>query len=38
MTIILCLTSKTTVTSARIPDEDACYRERNFCVFSGIDA
>ena len=26
---ILCLTSRTTVTSARIPEEDACHRTRN---------
>ena len=39
---ILCLTSRTSVTSARIPEEDDCYRARNLCVFSksnaGIDA
>ena len=29
---ILCLTSRTTVTSARIPEEDACIRTRNLCV------
>ena len=33
---ILCLTSRTTVTSARIPDEDACHRARNLCVFSRV--
>ena len=26
----------TTVTSARIPDKDACHRARNLCVFSRI--
>ena len=31
---ILCLTSRTTVTSARIPEEDACHCVRNLCVFS----
>ena len=31
---ILCLTSRTTVTSARILEEDACHRVRNLCVFS----
>ena len=31
---ILCLISRTTVTSARIPEEDACHRVRNLCVFS----
>ena len=30
---ILCLTSRTTVTSARIPVEDACYSAHNLCVF-----
>ena len=25
-----------TVTSARIPEEDACYRMRNLCVFSRV--
>ena len=33
---ILCLTSRTTVTSARIPEEDACHRARNLCVFSHV--
>ena len=30
------LTSRTTVTSARIPEEDACHRARNFCGFSRV--
>ena len=33
---ILCLTSRTTVTSARIPEEDACYLASNLCVFSRV--
>ena len=33
---ILCLTSRTNVTSVHIPEEDACYRARNFCVFSRL--
>ena len=33
---ILCLTSRTTVTSARIQDEDACYGARNLRVFSRV--
>ena len=33
---ILCLTSRTTVTSARILEEDACHRARNLCVFSHV--
>ena len=33
---ILCLTSRTTSTSARIPEEDACHRARNLCVFSRV--
>ena len=33
---ILCLTSRMTVMSARIPNEDACYRARNLCVISRI--
>ena len=33
---ILCLTSRTTVTSARIPEEDACHRARNLSVFSHV--
>ena len=33
---ILCLTSRTTVTSARIPEVDACHRARNLCVFSRV--
>ena len=33
---ILCLTSRTTVTSACIPVEDACYRARNLCVFPRV--
>ena len=33
---ILCLTSRTTVTSAHIPVEDACYRACNLCVFSHV--
>ena len=33
---ILCLTSRTTVTSARIPEEDNCHRARNLCVFSHV--
>ena len=36
MFTILCLTSRTTVTSARIPDEDACHHARNLCVFSRV--
>ena len=31
---ILCLTSRTTVTSERIQEEDAYHRARNLCVFS----
>ena len=31
---ILCLTSRTTVTSAHIPDEDSCYGAHNLHVFS----
>ena len=33
---ILCLTSRTTVTSACIPEEDACHRARNLCVISRV--
>ena len=33
---ILCLASRTTVTSARIPKEDACHRARNLCVVSDV--
>ena len=33
---IFCLTLRTTVTSARIPDEDKHYRARNLCVFSRV--
>ena len=33
---ILSLTSRTTVTSARIPGEDACYQERKLCVISHV--
>ena len=33
MATILCLTLRTTVTSARIPEEDACHRTHNLCVF-----
>ena len=33
---LLCLTSRTTVTSACIPDEDACHRALNLCVISHI--
>ena len=33
---VLCLTSRTTVTSARIPEVDACHRARNLCVFSRV--
>ena len=33
---ILYLTSRTTVTSARIPEEDACHRARNLCLFSSV--
>ena len=33
---ILCLTPRTTVTPARIPDRDACHRARNLCVFSRV--
>ena len=35
-TYILCLTSRTTVTSSRIPDEDACYGTRNLRVFWSV--
>ena len=34
--LILCLASRTTVTSARIPEEDAYHRARNLCVFSRV--
>ena len=34
--IILCLILRTTVTSARNPEEDACHRARNLCVFSHV--
>ena len=33
---ILCLISRTTVTSARNPEEDACHRALNLCVFSRV--
>ena len=33
---MLCLTSRTTVTSARIPEEDACHRAPNLCVLSRV--
>ena len=33
---ILCLTLRTTVTSPRILEEDACHRARNLCVFSHV--
>ena len=33
---ILCLTLRTTVTSARIPEEDVCHRARNLYVFSRV--
>ena len=33
---ILCLTSRMTVTSARISEEDACYCACNLCVFSHV--
>ena len=33
---ILCLTSRTTVTSACIQEEYACYRASNLCVFSRV--
>ena len=33
---ILCLTPRTTVMSARIPDIDACHRARNLCIFSSV--
>ena len=33
---ILCLTLRTAVTSVRIPEEDACHRARNLCVFSHV--
>ena len=33
---ILCLTSRTTIVSAHIPEEDPCHRARNLCVFSRI--
>ena len=35
-TTILCLTSRTTMMSARIPDEYSCHGARNLCVFSHI--
>ena len=35
-TSILCLTSRRTVTSARISKEDTCHRTRNLCVFSRV--
>ena len=35
-TAILCLTLRTTVTSARIPEEDASHRACNLCVFSRV--
>ena len=34
--LILGLTSRRTVTSARIPEEDACHRGRYLCVFSRV--
>ena len=34
--IILCLTSRTAVTSGRILEEDACHRKCNLCVFSCV--
>ena len=36
ITPILCLIPRTTVTSARIPDKDACHRTRNLCVVSRV--
>ena len=33
---ILCLTSRTTVTSARIPEENACHRACNLVFFSRV--
>ena len=33
---MLCLTSRTTLTSARNPEENACHRLRNLCVFSRV--
>ena len=33
---ILCLTWRTTVTSARIPDEGKRYHAHNLCVFSHV--
>ena len=30
------ITSRTTVTSARVPEADACHRACNFCVFSRV--
>ena len=33
---ILCLTLRMTVTSACIPEEDACYQAHNLCAFSRI--
>ena len=33
---ILCVTSRTTVTSSRILEEDACHRAHNLCVFSHV--
>ena len=33
---ILCLTPRTTVTLARIPDKDTCHRAQNLCVFSRV--
>ena len=35
-TPILFLTSRTTVTLTRFPEEDACHRVRNLCVFSHV--
>ena len=32
----LCITQRTTVTSARIPEEDASYRACNLCVVSCV--
>ena len=32
----LCLTPRTTVTSARIPDKDACHRKRNLGALSDV--
>ena len=33
---ILCLKSRTTMTSVRILEEDTCHRARNLCIFSRV--